>query len=103
VIVATLLYYVFAHFRHSFRRGEIAGGSWLVVYLVLVYAVSYAGSFGGRGWLPGPWDSVVVGAISLGLYLWGISAGTAYLTAHPEIVEDIEHSHDAWEKQPAGV
>jgi amino acid transporter len=101
VVVATLLYYVVAHVRHHFERGEVAGGIWLVVYLVLVYAVSFAGSFGGQGWLPGPWDSVVVGAVSLAMYLWGIRAGTAYLTSHRDIVEEIEHSHDAWEHEPA--
>jgi amino acid transporter len=103
VIVATLLYYVFVHVRHRFDRGELNGGIWLIVYLAVVYAVSYAGSFGGRGWLPGPWDSVVVGAISLALYLWGIRAGTAYLGAHQDIIDDIEHSHDAWGKEPAEV
>jgi hypothetical protein len=103
VVVATLLYYVFAHLRHRFGRGEVGGGIWLVAYLVLVYAVSYAGSFGGRGWLPGPWDSVVIGAISLAIYVWGVRAGTAYLGAHDEIIDDIEHAHDAWQEEPAKV
>lgn len=99
VIIATLLYYAFAHIRHSFSRGELAGGIWLLAYLVLVYAVSYSGSFGGQGWLPSPWESVVAGAISLGIYFWGIKAGTTYLTEHQEIIDDLNSSHDAWEDE----
>jgi amino acid transporter len=95
IIIVTLLYYVVAHVRHSFQPGEIAGGIWLVVYLALVYAVSYSGSFGGQGWLPGPWDSVVIGAVSLALYAWGVRAGTAYLESHREIIEEIDQSQDA--------
>jgi amino acid transporter len=103
VIVATLLYYAVAHVRHRFESGELAAGVWLVVYLILVYAVSYVGSFGGKGWLHGPWDSVVVGAASLLVYAWGIRAGGTYLAAHPEIAEDLKHSHDAWDKQTASA
>jgi amino acid transporter len=97
IVVATLLYYGFAHLRHRFDRGEVAGGIWLIVYLVLVYAVSYVGSFG-HNWLHGPWDSVVAGVISIAVYVWGVRAGTAYLRAHDEIIDDIEHSHDAWDE-----
>ncbi len=101
VMVATLLYYAVAHFRHRFESGELAAGGWMVVYLVLVYAVSYVGSFGGKGWLHGPWDSVVLGIVSLLVYTWGIRAGGTYLSAHPDIVEELHHSHDAWEQEKA--
>ena len=73
----------------------------MVVSLVLVHAVSYAGSFGGRHWLAGRWDSVVLGVVALAVYLWGIRAGTAYLRSHDDIIDDIERSHDAWEDEPA--
>jgi hypothetical protein len=103
VVVATLLYYAIAHVRHRFDTGELAAGVWLVAHLALVYVVSFVGSFGGRHWLHGPWDSVVVGAVSLLIYTWGIRAGGAYLEAHPEIVEELHHSHDAWEEQPVNA
>jgi amino acid transporter len=103
IIVATLLYYVVTHLRHSFARGEVAAGSWLVVYLTMAYAVSYVGSFGGKNLLHGPWDSVVAAGLSLVLYAWGVRAGTTYLQAHHDIVEEIEHSHDDWDKEPASA
>jgi amino acid transporter len=103
IIVATLIYYAITHVRKGFATGEIAGGVWIVVYLAVAYAVSYAGSFGGEGWLPGPCDSVVVSACSLVIYVWGIKAGTGYLTAHRDIIDEIEHTHDDWEREPQRV
>jgi amino acid transporter len=100
VVLATLLYYAVIHIRHRFEPGEIAGGIWLVVYLALTYAVSYSGSFGGRHWLHGPWDSAVAAVVSLALYAWGVRAGTAYLREHDEIRDELEHAHDAWQQEP---
>lgn len=99
IIAATLLYYVVTHLRHRFDVEEITAGIWLVVYLMMAYAVSYAGSFGGRGWLHGPWDSAVAAALALVIYLWGIRVGTTYLQARDDIVEEIEHSHDEWDDE----
>lgn len=103
IIVATLLYYVVTHLRHRFENGEIAAGIWLVVYLAMAYTVSYLGSFGGKSVLHGPWDSVVAAGLSLVIYAWGIRAGTTYLQGRDDIIEEIEHSHDDWDKEPASV
>jgi len=36
---------------------------------------SYAGSFGGRGWLPSPWDEALVAAGAIGFYIWAQASG----------------------------
>ncbi len=48
---------------------------WLIVFFALVLLVSWAGSFGGRGWIAHPWDTVCVAAIALFAYEWGARSG----------------------------
>lgn len=74
-------------------RADFTGGVWLVAYLVFEYALSAIGSFGGRGWLPAPWDSVVVAAGSIVAYVWGVRAGTAYLATKPDLVDALRKGH----------
>ncbi|SEP44621.1 Amino acid transporter [Amycolatopsis saalfeldensis] len=66
-----------------FARDDLRGGGWLVVYVVVMYLMSYAGSYGGRGWIPAPWDSVVTACLSAFCYAWAVRAGIRYLAAHP--------------------
>ncbi|MGT2425016.1 APC family permease [Amnibacterium kyonggiense] len=66
--------------------GEIVGGIWLVVYLVVVYGMSAIGGFGGLGLLRAPWDSIVLAVLAAGLYVWGTRSGTAYLRGRPALV-----------------
>jgi amino acid transporter len=60
--------------RGSYPSSDVRQGSWLVVYSVVLAALSYAGSYG-TGALRFPFDFVVVGAVSLGFYYWGIHSG----------------------------
>ncbi len=51
---------------------------WLIVYLVFMLAISYAGStvFGApHSLIPYPWDLVVVAGVSLLFYFWGVRSG----------------------------
>ena len=41
-----------------------------------------------------PWDSVVVAAFGLAIYLWGARAGTAYMLARPELVRALRADAD---------
>lgn len=66
--------------------GDVAGGVWLIAYIVFVYLIAFMGNYGGKGWIPQPWDTVIVAAGSLGAYFWGVRAGTAYLSGHQTLL-----------------
>lgn len=89
IIVVGLIWYAvtYAVQRHGF--GELRGGFWLVAYLLVIYGMSAIGSFGGLGLIRAPWDSVILAVIAAGLYIWGARSGTAYMLAHPDMVEEL--------------
>jgi len=77
---------------HDFGR-QMKGAWWLVAYLPVLAAVSWAGSttFGGKGYLSYGTDLVVVAVIGLVFYLWGVKSGwrtpsveAAQLEAHAD-------------------
>ncbi|UDY25002.1 APC family permease [Nocardioides sp. Kera G14] len=86
-LLVGLVWFSISFVRGERNPGDLAGGIWLVVYIAFIYVVAAVGNFGGTGWLPQPWDSVVVAVGSLGSYLWGVRAGTQYLTGHPRLLE----------------
>lgn len=55
-------------------RPHLRAGAWVVAYLLVMALTSWAGSteYGGRGYLPVGWDVVVVAAIGLAFYVWGV-------------------------------
>jgi amino acid transporter len=86
-LLVGLVWFVVSFLRGDRDRGDLAGGIWLIAYIVFVYAVAAIGSYGGAGWIPQPWDSIVVALGALGAYFWGVRAGTAYLTGHGRLLE----------------
>jgi amino acid transporter len=61
---------------------DAARGSWVVVYVLLLTLLSWLGTFGtGRGSIASPWDSIVVAAVSLIVYLVAVRSGRAYQAA----------------------
>ncbi|MCH6162585.1 APC family permease [Streptomyces marispadix] len=81
--------------RHRLRPGlgrELALGAWLLGYLAALYLVSWAGSFGGSGWLAAPWDSVAAAAMGLAVYYWGVRSGGAYQASQ---AGSVKRSHEA--------
>jgi len=78
IVVALPLYFYYQAKAgwHDFGR-QLKGAWWLVCYLPTLAAVSWLGStaFGGKGYLPYGWDLVVVAAIGLVFYLWGVRSG----------------------------
>lgn len=62
--------------------GELRAGCWLPAYLAGLTLVSWLGSFGGgTGRLAAPWDTVVVAAGSLAVFLWAVRSGVGQLAA----------------------
>ncbi|MCL6596281.1 MAG: amino acid permease [Firmicutes bacterium] len=78
-----LVYFDLYVHQNVWTGREIAGGLWLVGFLVAIGIVSYIGSFGGTGLIPSPWDEILVAALGLGAFYVGVAQGkaTAYLEA----------------------
>ncbi|MEE1824426.1 APC family permease [Streptomyces sp. BE20] len=60
-------------------KPHLKAGAWMIAYLFVMAGVSWAGSteFGGEGYLPGGWDLLVVAAIGLTFYAWGVRSAWA--------------------------
>ncbi|MBE7188202.1 MAG: APC family permease [Jatrophihabitans endophyticus] len=81
--------------RGRSRRATVDGlwqGAWIVGYLLVLLAVSAAGSFGGHDVLGSPWDSVVVAAVGVVTYVAAVASGrrarTVSQTADPAATAD---------------
>ncbi|MFJ3789773.1 APC family permease [Kitasatospora sp. NPDC090091] len=57
-------------------KPHLKAGAWMVAYLFVMAAVSWAGSadFGGHGYLPEGWDLLIVAALGLAFYRWGVAS-----------------------------
>lgn len=77
---------------HDFGR-QFKGALWLVCYLPMLALVSWLGSttFGGRGLLPYGWDLVLVAAIGIVFYVWGVKSG--WRTPSVEVAEHEARAH----------
>src|SRR5581483_272835 len=64
-------------------RVDVRAGAWRVVYVCAVLLMSWLGSFGGRDWIAQPWDSIAVGFIGAGGYVWGVAEAVRFLRSHP--------------------
>jgi amino acid transporter len=56
---------------------NLRGAWWLIAYLAVIVALSWAGSreFEGRGYIPYGWDQACVAAAALIFYFWGVRSG----------------------------
>ncbi|MEV7187544.1 APC family permease [Kitasatospora sp. NPDC093102] len=60
-------------------KPHLKAGAWMIAYLFVMAGVSWAGSadFGGHGYLPEGWDLLIVAAIGLAFYRWGVASAWA--------------------------
>lgn len=54
---------------------EVYSALWLIAFYALVMVVSWLGTFGGKGLIAHPWDSLAIVAIALAIYYWGAHTG----------------------------
>jgi amino acid transporter len=99
IVLVGFVWYAVNYATQKHGWGEVKGGVWLVVYLAMMYFMSYTGQYGGLKVIPTPWDSVVVAALSAVLYLWGTQSGTRYLASRPELVTELREGQLS--RQPA--
>ncbi len=50
---------------------QVKSSLWLIAFYALIILFSWLGSFGGLNVIGHPWDTVLVAAMSLGIYYWG--------------------------------
>lgn len=81
LMVVALPVYAYYRARDGWRDWELElrGAYWLILYLIVIAFVSYAGSnrFGGHNLIPFGWDMAVVAVLSLFFYSWGVASGWA--------------------------
>jgi amino acid transporter len=94
MVVALPVYFYFqaASGWNDFGR-QLQGAWWLIAYLPTIALISWGGStrFGGKGFLPYGWDLVVVAAVGLVFYVWGVKSGwrtPSVEAAHGHVPED---------------
>ena len=77
VIALPIYFYYQAQARWQDFARQLSGAWWMIVYLPVIAAVSWAGSakFGGRDLITWGWDLVVVGVLGLGFFVWGYRCG----------------------------
>jgi amino acid transporter len=103
IVALGLVVYGLNRFRDRSSVGEVRSGLWLVGWLALEYAMSGIGSYGGRALLPAPWDSAVVAASSVGIYVWGVRSAVAHMSARPDLVAGLRQESEATgTARPAG-
>ncbi|WP_158753236.1 APC family permease [Dyella sp. S184] len=56
-------------------RQDVYSSLWLIGFYALIMLVSCLGTFGGRGIISQPWDSLLVIAVALAVYYWGARTG----------------------------
>jgi len=91
IVVALPIYFYFQWKADWVDFGrQLRGAWWLVAYLPSVALLSWAGSekFGGQNYLTWGWDLVVVAAVGLAFYIWGVKSGwrtPSVAAAHGEV------------------
>ena len=77
--IVLVIVYVAFKWASPARRAELGqdlwSAAWLIGFYILIFIISYLGTFGGHGIVPHPWDSLVVIVISLAVYYWGERTG----------------------------
>jgi amino acid transporter len=76
IIILGLPFYFYYEYKAGFvnTRKAFWSSLWMIVYLIFISVISYAGShqFNGMNWIPYPVDFIVIIIASLGFYYWGI-------------------------------
>lgn len=64
-------------------RDEFRWGAWIIVYLLGLTLLSWLGTFKGSGDVPAPYDSVLVAALALVIFVVAVRAGRSQMAANP--------------------
>ncbi|MGG0188099.1 APC family permease [Bacillus rhizoplanae] len=72
--------YFYYQYKNKWRgfKSQFRSSIWLIVYLLCMVTISYLGSykFGGMNIIPYGWDMLLITAIALVFYFWGVRSGS---------------------------
>ncbi len=96
--------------KAALLREELRHALWLILFLLLLVAISWAGSveIGGRGVIPYGWDMRIVALLAAGMCQWGVRAGLPQpavedlLPPHPRARGESGAEADLSAERPAG-
>ncbi|MCA1186752.1 MULTISPECIES: APC family permease [unclassified Saccharopolyspora] len=77
-VLAVPLFALITKYRGVFFA-QLRQSAWLVTYLVVLFAISALGGFGGTELIPAPLDSALVAVVALLIYFWGARSGERHL------------------------
>ncbi|WP_436663653.1 APC family permease [Alicyclobacillus acidoterrestris] len=70
-----IVFYFIAFRRQKWPWRHVRAGIWLVLAMVFIPLMSFLGTFGGRGIVPAPWDSMIVALSGVVFWLLGRYSG----------------------------
>lgn len=79
-------------------KPHLKAGTWMIAYLLVMAAVSWAGSteYGGQGYIPEGADLALVAVLALVFYYWGVRSAWA----NPSLAQVREELAQAAAEQP---
>ncbi|MCX2730103.1 APC family permease [Saccharopolyspora sp. NFXS83] len=77
-VLAVPLFALVTKYRGAYL-GQLRQSAWLITYLVVLFAISALGGFGGTGLIPAPVDTALVAVVALLIYFWGARSGVRHL------------------------
>lgn len=79
LLIIGIIVYFWSYFHYKKPRKDIVGGIWMLAYIFLMLICSYLGTFGGKHWVPAPWDSIVVAIMSFIIFWIGVKSADWYM------------------------
>ncbi len=79
ILVFCFAVFFVVHFVRRDAAVEIKGGLWIVGYFALIIFMARIGNFGGMGWIPEPWMSIIVGLVAVGVFYAAVANGVWYM------------------------
>ncbi len=79
--------YLIVHFIRKHKTEEILGGLYLIVYILMLIALSYLGNFGGIGILPEPYMSLIAAVAGFVFYYLAVYNGVWYMRKKGNVAE----------------
>ncbi len=90
-VVSLILYFgIFVNTDRRFKdnmREDFRSAIWIFIYYIVLIFFSYFGTYGGKGIIKGPWDTILLAICALVVYYIGVNTGLK----KPRITDDEEY------------
>lgn len=80
-VLVGVLFLLYYHHRVGLKASDIKYGIWYPVYFIAVLVISYSSSttFGGKNYIPFPYDTIVFIIAMIVFYIWGYYSGVRFM------------------------